>query len=78
MYNKLISIIIPVYNAGNYIEDAIQSANCLNICPVIPPINDTGTNTAIRTSDVATTAPKTSSIVISVASFGLLPSCICL
>ena len=49
------------------IEEAIHSANCLNICPVIPDIKDTGTNTAINTREVASTAPKTSFIVISVA-----------
>ena len=56
------------------IELAMHSANCLNICPVIPAINETGTNTAINTSEVATTGLKTSFIVISVASFGDLPS----
>ena len=59
------------------IEEAIHSANCLNIRPVIPPINDTGTNTAINTSEVAKTAPNTSFIVISVAVLGSFPSCIC-
>ena len=56
------------------IDVAIQTANCLNICPVIPVIKDTGTKTAINTNEVATTAPKTSTIVISVASFGDLPA----
>ena len=56
------------------IDDAIHNANCLNICPVIPDINDTGTNTAINTKEVASTAPNTSFIVISVASTGFLPS----
>ena len=56
------------------IETEIQTANCLYIKPDKPPINDTGTNTAINTKDVATTAPNTSSIVISVAVFGSLPS----
>ncbi len=55
-------------------DDAIHKANCLNILPVIPPINDTGTKTAIKTKDVAKTAPKTSFIVISVAVFLSLPS----
>ena len=58
-------------------EVAIQTANCLNICPVIPPKKDTGTNTAINTKEVATTAPNTSSIEMFVASLGALPSCMC-
>ena len=44
----------------------------------MPPMKQTGTNTAINTRDVATTAPNTSCIVTSVASFGDFPSCICL
>ena len=46
------------------IDEAMHIANCLNILPDIPSKNETGTNTAIRTSEVATTAPKTSFIVI--------------
>ena len=61
-------------SVDNPIDVAIHRANCLNICPVIPDIKDTGTNTAINTSDVAITAPNTSSIVTSVASLGDLPS----
>ena len=56
------------------IDEAMHNANCLNICPVIPAIKETGTNTAIKTNEVASTAPKTSFIVISVASLGVLPS----
>ena len=44
----------------------------------MPEIKQQGTNTAIRTRDVATTAPVISSIEIKVASLGLLPISMCL
>ena len=56
------------------IEQAIHTANCWNILPLIPGIKQTGTNTAIRTNDVAITALVTSCIVTIVASLGDLPS----
>ena len=45
------------------IDTAIQTANCLYIIPVMPPINIIGTNTAIKTSAIATRAEPTSCIV---------------
>ncbi len=51
-------------------EIAIVMANCLYICPVMPPRNATGTNTAHSTSTIATTGPATSSIACLAAVFG--------
>src|SRR6476620_6792385 len=42
--------------------------------PVVPGKNDTGTNTEIKTSDVATTALDTSAIAAEVARCGSVPS----
>lgn len=44
-------------------DTAIQTANCLYITPVIPPINIIGTNTAINTRAIATSEEPTSCIV---------------
>lgn len=58
-------------------DTAIQTANCLYITPVIPPINPIGTNTAIKTSAIATRDEPTSSIVNWVAIIADLPSSMC-
>ena len=39
----------------------------------MPPMNPTGTNTALRISAMAMTGPETSSIALIVASFGSIP-----
>ena len=44
----------------------------------MPDKNEHGTNTAIKTRDVAITAPVISSIEIIVASLGLFPASMCL
>ena len=59
------------------IETAIQTANCLYITPVIPPINIIGTNTAIKTIAIAINEAPTSSIVNCVAIIADLPSSKC-
>ena len=45
------------------IDTAIQTANCLYITPVIPPIKIIGTNTAIKTIAIATREEPTSCMV---------------
>ncbi len=57
-------------NAEIAIENAIVSENCRYKMPVVPGKNDTGTNTAISTSDVAITALVTSLMARDVASCG--------
>src|ERR1039458_6337890 len=52
------------------IENAMVSENCLYRMPVVPGKNETGTNTAISTSDVAMTALVTSPMARDVASCG--------
>ena len=56
------------------VADAIVIANCEYSRPVMPPIMATGTNTASRTSVVATTGPATCSIALAVAACGGSPS----
>src|SRR5688500_6228378 len=56
-------------------DTAIVTANCLYSCPVSPPRNATGTNTADSTSTIAMTGPVTCSIALMVASRGASPSC---
>jgi len=48
-------------------ENAMVSANCRKRIPVVPGKSATGTNTATRTSEVATTAPATSFIATEAA-----------
>ena len=55
---------------------AIVIANCWYNLPVMPPIAATGTNTAIRDSEVATMGPETSFMAAIVACFGFRPSSI--
>src|SRR5258708_21867262 len=48
-------------------ENAMVSENCLYRMPVVPGKNDTGTNTEMSTSEVATTALETSFMATEVA-----------
>src|SRR5579863_137293 len=59
-------------NAGDKVSEqnmeiavatAIVMANCWKNCPEIPPMKAVGTNTAISTSAIETSAPPTSSMV---------------
>ena len=63
--------------ADKRIETEIHTANCLYIKPDNPGTNITGTNTAVRTRAIATSAPPTSSIVSWVASTADFPSSMC-
>ncbi len=54
-------------------EMAMVIANCWYSAPVMPPIVATGTNTAIRDSDVATIGAETSRMASMVASFAAMP-----
>src|SRR6185312_15875173 len=59
-------------------ENAIVSANCRNMMPVVPGKNATGTNTETSTSEVATTAPATSLMATEAALCGsVTPSEMC-
>ena len=60
------------------IDTAMQTANCLYITPVIPPIKAIGTKTAIKTIAIATKEDPTSCMVICVAITADFPSSICL
>ena len=51
-------------NAENTVETAIVTANCRKNCPVIPPMNAHGTNTAHNTTATAMTGPVTSSMAL--------------
>ena len=64
--------------ADSAMETAIHTANCLYISPDRPGIKLTGTNTAINTSAIETSAPPISFMVNWVASTGDLPSSRCL
>src|SRR5262249_60020775 len=65
-------------NAEIETENAIVSANCRNIMPVVPGKRATGTNTATSTSEVAITAPATSFIATEAALCGsVIPSTMC-
>ena len=68
---------VSAQTAESAMDTAIQTANCLYITPVIPPINVIGTNTAINTRAIATSANPTSSIVSWVAITADLPSSMC-
>ncbi len=48
-------------------ENDMVTANCLYICPVMPPMKPTGTNMARKTSVVAAIGPVTSLIACNVA-----------
>ena len=54
-------------------EIAMVMANCWYSLPVIPPMAATGTNTAIRASEVATIGPATSRMASIVASREFMP-----
>ena len=60
-------------NAESSTEMAMVRANCWYICPVRPPRNATGTNTAERMSAIPMTGADTSFIACRVASRGLKP-----
>src|SRR6185437_10278111 len=51
-------------------ETTIVIANCLYICPVMPPTNATGMNTAHRTRTIATSALATCRMARSAATAG--------
>ncbi len=55
------------------VATAMVTANCWKNCPEIPPRNAVGTNTAHSTSAIETSAPPTSSMVLSAASRRLKP-----
>ena len=58
-------------------DTAIVIANCWYIAPVMPPIKETGTNTAESTKTIATSGPETSFMASMVASLTPTPfSCI--
>ncbi len=59
--------------AENTVETAIVTANWRKNCPVIPPMNAHGTNTAQSTRATAITGPVTSSIARRAASRGSSP-----
>src|SRR6266481_4544053 len=59
--------------AENTVDTEIVTANCLKNCPVMPPTNAQGTNTAQSTSATAIIGPVTSSIAFRVASRGENP-----
>src|ERR1017187_2159051 len=61
---------VSALKAEMAIENAMVSENCLYRIPVVPGKNETGTNTAISTSDVAMTALVTSPMAREVASCG--------
>ena len=58
---------VSALKAESAMEKAIVKANCWYILPVVPGNSETGTNTAISTSEVAMTAPVTSFMPIRVA-----------
>ena len=61
-------------NAEITVETEIVTANWRKNCPVMPPRNMQGTNTAHSTSATAMTGPVTSSIALRAASRGSAPS----
>ena len=70
-FNKIADIAgvkVTDTNAEKNIENAIVKANCLYNFPVVPGKNATGTNTVIKTREVARTAPKISFIPSTAAS----------
>jgi len=54
-------------------ETAIVTENCWNSRPVMPPVNDTGMNTASSTTVVATIGEATLRMASSAASRGFMP-----
>src|SRR3981081_2002747 len=69
---------VSALNAEIATEKAMVSANCRNRMPVVPGKSATGTNTATKTSDVATTAPATSFMATEAALCGsVIPSAMC-
>ncbi|OAD18807.1 hypothetical protein THIOM_005586 [Candidatus Thiomargarita nelsonii] len=52
------------------VATAIVSANWRKNCPVIPPMNAVGMNTALSTKAIEMSAVPTSSMVTRAASFG--------
>src|SRR5712671_1871913 len=63
---------VSALNKEMAMEKAIVSENCRYRIPVVPGKNETGTNTEMSTSDVATTALETSAIATEVAVCGSL------
>src|SRR5580698_714556 len=61
---------VNALNAEMAMANAIVKANCLYRMPVVPGKNDTGTNTEIKTRDVAITALVTSPMASDVALWG--------
>src|SRR5882672_8891344 len=61
---------VSALNNEMAIEKAMVSENCRYRIPVVPGKNDTGTNTEMSTSDVATTALDTSAMAADVAVWG--------
>ena len=61
---------VSALNAEMETENAIVRANWRNRMPVVPGKNATGTKTATRTSEVATTAPATSFMAMEAALCG--------
>jgi Asp-tRNA(Asn)/Glu-tRNA(Gln) amidotransferase A subunit family amidase len=59
--------------AEKNVETAMVTANCLKNCPVIPVIKMHGTNTHIRTNEIAMIGPETSSIALIAAWRGSMP-----
>ena len=59
------------------VATAMVTANCWKNCPEMPPRKAVGTNTAQSTSAIETSAPPTSSMVLSAASRRLVPSWRC-
>ncbi len=59
------------------VATAMVTANCWKNCPEMPPRNAVGTNTAHSTSAIETSAPPTSSMVLSAASRRLMPCSRC-
>ena len=54
-------------------DTAIVTENCWNSRPVMPPVNDTGMNTASRTTVVATMGEATFFMASSAAARGFIP-----
>ena len=64
---------VRALNVEIAIEHATVKANCLNTIPVVPGINATGMNTAIKTREVAIIAPVSSPMASRAAFIGVKP-----
>ena len=65
---------VRALNAEITTETAIVMENCWNNRPVMPPVNDTGTNTASSTTVVATMGEATFFMASSAAARGRMPA----